>query len=305
MQLFVTVTGNRKNLSFICKHFCNTPFLCLPWHTNWLNLDYFEFMLFFLITVFAVYLGMVIGIYVLQEWFFFHPEKLPVDFKFDYSMPFEELFFETEKGAKINALHFKVNNPKGVVFYLKGNSRSIKGWGKFARDFTGIGYDLVMFDYRGFGKSTGKRTEESMYFDSQVIYEWVKTKFEEEAIIVYGRSMGSGFATRIAADNQPKMLILDAPYYSFFHLIQRYAPIVPVKRILRYKIYSHHFIKKVDCPVFVFHGTHDWTVPFSAGLRLTRSIGTQGQFIPIRGAGHNNLRSYPKYHEYLYYILTK
>lgn len=262
-------------------------------------------MLLFLGIILGIYAGVILLIYLLQDRFFFHPEKLPQDFKFDFSLPFEELFFETEKGARINGLHFRVDNPKGVVFYLKGNSRSIKGWAKFARDFTGIGYDLVMFDYRGFGKSTGKRTEEGLYHDAQYVYNWLKSRFQEEDIIVYGRSMGSGFATRIAADNNPKMLILDAPYYSFIHLIQRYAPLIPIKKILRYHIRSHHFIRQVNCNVFVFHGTHDWTIPFSAGLRLIRIVGgNQGKLIPIRGAGHNNLRNFPKYHENLYYILA-
>ncbi len=258
-----------------------------------------------LIIFLSVYVGIVSTIYFFQDRFFFRPEKLPADFKFDYSQPFEELFFKTEQGALINGLHFKVDHPKGVIFYLKGNSKSIKGWAKFSRDFTSNGYDLVMFDYRGFGKSIGKRTEQGMYHDAQYVYGWLKEKFAEKDIIVYGRSMGSGFATRIAADNKPRMLILDSPYYSFLHLIQRYAPLIPIKKILRYHIRSHHFIQNVDCPIYIFHGTNDWMIPFSAGLRLMRVVGgQQGTFIPIRGAGHNNLRNFPKYHEHLYYILA-
>jgi alpha-beta hydrolase superfamily lysophospholipase len=255
------------------------------------------------LVVVLIYFGSLLLIYLVQEWFFFHPEKLPLDFPFHYDFPFEELFFDTAPNARINALRFTVPNPRGIVFYFKGNSANIKGWGKFARDFTNKGYDLIMFDYRGFGKSTGKRSEENMYQDAQYIYNWLKERYKEEDIIVYGRSMGSGFAARIAADNQPKTLILDAPYYSFLHLVQRYIPVLPIKAVLKYKIRTDKFVQDVNCPVHVFHGTRDWTIPFSAGVRLVRSMGKNGNLISIRGGGHNNLRNYPKYHEHLYYIL--
>ena len=84
---------------------------------------------------------------------------------------------QTEPGAKINYLHFQVENPKGVVIYLKGNTKSIKGWGKFAIDFTRLGYEVIMMDYRGFGQSTGKRTVEAMKRDSQFIYDIAKKEY--------------------------------------------------------------------------------------------------------------------------------
>ena len=97
-----------------------------------------------------------------------------------------------EDGGSINGIHFKVPNSKGVVYYFKGNSRSIKGWGKFARDFVSKGYDFFMVDYRGFGKSRGRRTEAILYSDAQHVYKWLTKHYDEEQIIIYGRSMGSG-----------------------------------------------------------------------------------------------------------------
>lgn len=248
------------------------------------------------------YVALLAAVYLLQEKLFFRPERLPQDFVFDFGLNFDELFFETEKGASINALYFHVPNSKGLVFYCKGNSKSIKGWSKFARDFIDKGYDVLMFDYRGFGKSRGKRSEAAMYHDTQYLYDWAKTQYPEKKIIVYGRSLGSGFAAKIAADNDPRMLILDAPYYSFLHLIRSYVPFLPIKWVLRYRIYTHRFIRRVNCQVYVFHGSRDWTIPVWAGLRLARELGQQSSFISIRGAGHNNMRNFPKYHEQLYFI---
>ncbi len=120
-----------------------------------------------------------------------------------------------EDGGQINAIFFKVPNSLGVVYYMKGNSKSIKGWGKFAKDFVSNGYDFFMMDYRGFGKSRGKRSQARLFNDAQFIYKWLAQSYPEDKIILYGRSWGSGIAARIASWNKPAKLILDSPYFSF------------------------------------------------------------------------------------------
>lgn len=242
-------------------------------------------------------------IYLIQELFLFHPEKLPLYFKFDYPYPFEELTFDTEPGAVISGLLFRVPNSRGVVYYFHGNTRSIKGWAKFSRDFTSKGYDVMMIDYRGFGKSRGKRTEAGLFHDALYGYDWLTERYGENNIIVYGRSMGSGFAAKVASENHPRMLILDAPYYSLLHLFQRYLPFVPVKRISRFKVRTDKFLENVSFPVYIYHGTRDLTIPYSMSRRLVRLLGERSTLITIKGGGHNNLRDYPQYHEYMYHIL--
>ncbi len=103
-----------------------------------------------LILIFAYFL-IAFLVYRIQEKFIFKPEKLPQDFKYNYKEPFKELFFDMEDGGKINGLLFPVENSKGLVLYFHGNSRSIKGWAKYATDFTKHGFDVAMVDYRGFG----------------------------------------------------------------------------------------------------------------------------------------------------------
>ena len=90
--------------------------------------------------------------------------------------------------------------------------------------FTGIKYDVVLVDYRGFGKSTGKRGEKAMFNDMQVVYDSLVAQYHENHIIVYGRSLGSGFAAKLASDNSPRYLILDAPFYSFRKAVQDLFP---------------------------------------------------------------------------------
>jgi len=242
--------------------------------------------------------------YLLQDFFFFRPEILPKTFQYRYAFPFEEVHFEIEDGGYINGLHFKVPNAKGVIFYLKGNSKSVKGWGKFAKDFVSKGYDFFIVDYRGFGKSSGKRTEAMLYNDAQHIYKWLQGKYRQEEIVLYGRSWGSGIATRLASWNNPKMLILDSPYFSFFYNIKRFAFFLPLNWLLKYKIRSDRFIKKVTCPIFIFHGSKDRLIPFRQSEMLQKAATGFIKLFKIEDAGHNNLPDFPEYHEYLYDVLN-
>lgn len=152
--------------------------------------------------------GLSILAYFVQERLIFKPEKLKQDFQFKYDVPFREYFFDVEPGVRINGLHFHRENAKGLILYFHGNTRSIKGWARYAKDFYRYDYDVLLLDYRGFGKSTGKRSEKDMLNDMQFIYNKLKEKYAEDHLIVYGRSMGSGFATKLACDNTPAILFL-------------------------------------------------------------------------------------------------
>ncbi|MCW5922862.1 MAG: alpha/beta fold hydrolase [Saprospiraceae bacterium] len=251
----------------------------------------------------VVYVGLCVVFYFAQDLFFFRPERLPKWFSYQYPFPFTEVNFDMEDGGVVNALHFRVPNSKGVVFYIKGNSRSIKGWGKFAKDFVGKGYDFFILDYRGFGKSKGRRTEQILYADLQQVYKWLAREYGEERIVLYGRSLGSGLAARIASWNQPHILILDCPYYSFLYHISRYGFILPIRWLLRYHIRTDRFIRKVQCPIHILHGVKDRLIPFRQSEMLKALVPEQITLHPINGAGHNNLPDFPLYHDLLYDIL--
>lgn len=249
-------------------------------------------------------LGLVI--YFFQHKFFFHPEKLPADFQFAYDhLKAEEITVETEPGAKINYLHFIVDQPKGIVIYLKGNTKSIKGWGKFAIDFTRLGYEVVMMDYRGFGKSTGKRTVEAMKRDSQYIYDLVKKQYSEDKIIVYGRSLGSGFAARLASQNHPRMLILTSPLYSLLRTIHRYLPFMPAKPFLRYNLPTFQYLKNVQCPIYIIHGSDDRLVPLSTAADLSEVNPQLTRLYVILRAGHINIHQFEEYHRVMEEIFSE
>ena len=244
-------------------------------------------------------------VYFFQEKFIFRPEKLRQDFEFKYDAPFKELFFDVMPGVRINGLHFYREEPKGLILYFHGNTRSIKGWARYAKDFYRYDYDVVLVDYRGFGKSTGKRSEKDMFSDMQFVYEKLLTQYPEHHILVYGRSIGSGFASKIASDNKPRYLILDAPYYNFTKVVERFLPFLPVKLILLYKLRTDKWIKHVNCHTYIIHGTKDRLIPIRHSEKLQQLNPHKITLIRIHGGRHNNLPSFPEYHNFIRDILKE
>lgn len=258
------------------------------------------------IVLFLVGVALIsIFLYFFQERFLFHPEKLPEDFKFQYeNQEVDEYNLEISPGVMINGLHFKVPKPRGVVYYLKGNSKSIKGWGKFAVDFTLHNYDVIMIDYRGFGKSTGKLSQESMKKDALYVYERIKEKVGEEHIIVYGRSLGTGLATKVASMHNPKALVLACPYFSMSKNVKRYLPFIPLGLVMRYQMPTYKWMKYVDCPINIIHGTNDRVIRFVSSLRLSKLKPNATTLYPIIGGGHKDLHNYESYHRAIGEILS-
>jgi uncharacterized protein len=232
-----------------------------------------------------IVLYIVIGIsflsllaWAIQEKLIFKPEKLKQHFQFKYDVPFEELFFDIEEGVCINGLHFY-------------------------RPFYRYNYDVVLVDYRGFGKSTGKRSEKEMLADMQFVYSKLAAQYPEHHILVYGRSMGSGFATKVASDNNPRYLILDAPYYSFRKVAERFTPFLPHRWILRYHLRTDKWIRKVNCHTYIIHGSKDWLIPIKHSRKLQALNPQKITLIEIAGGGHNNLPKFNEYHNFIRDIL--
>jgi pimeloyl-ACP methyl ester carboxylesterase len=256
--------------------------------------------------VLAIYIAISIALYYLQDYMLFKPERLPIDFQFDYEkQDTKEYNLETRDGAVINGLRFfPKGESKGVVLYLKGNSKSIKGWGKFAVDFTRHGYNVLMVDYRGFGKSTGKRSQKAIKRDLQLVYNKLMEMTTEDRIILYGRSLGSGFATKLASMNNPKMLVLDAPYYSLTKVTARYAPFMPLSLLLKYPLPTYKWLKYVQCPIHIIHGTHDKLIPYKSSIKLAQINPELTKLHTVIQGGHKNLNNFESYHKMLDDILN-
>ena len=142
-----------------------------------------------------------------------------------------------------------------------------------------------------------------MLLDVQFVYDHLKEQYPEDHLIVYGRSLGSGFAAKLASDNNPRYLVLDAPYYSFRKVVARFLPFLPVRIVLRYHLRTDIWIKKVQCHTYILHGTKDRLIPLSQSEALQKIKPKHITLIRIHGGGHNNLPSFPEYHNFIRDIL--
>jgi pimeloyl-ACP methyl ester carboxylesterase len=142
-----------------------------------------------------------------------------------------------------------------------------------------------------------------MLSDMQFIYEKLSAQYGEDHLIVYGRSMGSGFATKLACDNSPRYLILDAPYYSFKKVVERFLPILPIRFVLRFHLRTDKWITGVKCHTYIIHGTKDWLIPIRNSEALQKINARMITLIRIPGGGHNNLPSFDEYHNFIRDIL--
>ena len=256
------------------------------------------------VIIFGLYVMIGTSLYFFQEKILFRPTVLTQDYQYNFNHPFEELFLKTEDNAVINALHFKAKDSKGVILYFHGNAGDLSRWGTITEYFVNLNYDVLVMDYRTYGKSTGTLSEQALYKDAQMCYNVLKTSYNEDQITVYGRSLGTGIATKIAAINSPKQLILETPYYSIIDVAKTRFPFMPVSYIMNYELPTHQFINDVKCNIHMFHGTADYVVPYGSGEKLFRvSPKDRTIFTTIENAGHNNLIDFELYHQKIKSIL--
>ena len=243
-------------------------------------------------------ISIMVGIYFFQERLIFFPDKLPLNHEYTFEHKFEEINYHVDEQVIVNALHFKAENSKGIVFYSHGNAGCIDQWGSIADIFLLNNYDLLIYDYRGYGKSSGFISELNFYDDAIFIYKQLLNDYKENEIVVYGRSIGTGVAAKVASEFNPKQLVLESPYYNLPDLAKKIFPFIP-SFLMRYKFPNDQMIKLVRCPVTILHGTFDEVIYFGASQKLEKLLKEKDTFIPIVGGHHNDLANFKSYRKEL------
>jgi pimeloyl-ACP methyl ester carboxylesterase len=168
-------------------------------------------------------------------------------------------------------------------------------WADIGKHYAPRGYDVFVMDYRGFGKSEGEiYSEEQFYSDVQDCYDAMKKRYDECKIVVIGYSIGTASASMLAATNSPKMLVLQAPYYSLGDMMHNMYPFVP-DFLLKYEFENFNFIPKVKSPVLIFHGDADEIIYYGSSLKLKEHFKKTDRLITLPGAGHLGLNSNETY----------
>ncbi|CAN5457966.1 hypothetical protein BH09BAC4_BH09BAC4_13610 [soil metagenome] len=217
----------------------------------------------------------------------YRSSSLPVDYKFSFEQPFEELTIKTPQLGLLNALLFNASQSKGVVCFWKGNGGTLENWGKMAPEFLQFHYDVLITDYRQHGKSRGAITLANFYSDAQAVYDSLKQRYSEDKIIIIGYSLGGRVAARLAANNRPKLTLLIDPASQGGDFSDRVADVVyyPFPSVTDFVFPTERDVQQSRRPVVVVstENTH------SLAYQLTRSLTKKDHFVVIPGASHQTI----------------
>jgi esterase/lipase len=256
------------------------------------------------IIILGVYVLFLVGIYFFQEKIIFRAKNLSKDHSYSFDSNFEEINLITKDNISLNSLHFKVDNPKGVILYFHGNKGNLERWGHKIKPLLEYDYNLFIIDYRGYGKNEGKRTEKNMCEDAQLAYDYLLKSYKEENIVVYGRSLGGTFAIYVASKNNPKQLILESTFTSITDVSKSILPIFPFKKLYRFHFESSKMIPNIKVPTVIFHGNEDSLVPISIAEKLYSYSNKQNtELVKIDDGTHHNLEEFDLYKKKIKTIL--
>ncbi len=254
-----------------------------------------------LLALVSAYLILVTGIYLVQDKIIFQAEKLPAGYTFTFAQQFSEVQIRPRIGKELNALLFFTPQDirKGTILYFHGNADNLQRWGNYAADFTQLGYNVLMIDYSGYGKSNGTPSEETLYQDAEDTWVWAKMHLKETRFLIYGRSLGTAAASWLASRHSPEKLILETPFYRLQQ--DRWRLFFPFG--LKYEFANYAFVPKVECPIAIIQGTDDRIVAYTSAAKLKPLLKPADRFYTIAGGGHRNLREFAAYHKALAEIL--
>ncbi|WP_375560831.1 alpha/beta hydrolase [Bernardetia sp. OM2101] len=258
----------------------------------------------------SLYLLLCVTLYFFQEKLIFFPQKLEQNYVFRFDKDYQEITIPTNDHINLHGILFhskNVSKDKKLVFYLHGNVGQVQFWGDLADVYTDLGYDLFILDYRGYGKSEGEIHSQEQFFDDvQTAYSTIRKskKYKEENIIIVGYSVGTASAAMLASKNNPKALILQAPYFSLTDMTKRTYPFIPTF-LLKYEFNTAHFLSQNKVPTFIFHGTGDRVIPYQSSLLIKEYLYKKEveynlkdkvnkiDFVTLPNQGHANIHSNP------------
>ena len=244
-------------------------------------------------------------LYFIQSRILFQPEKISKNYQFNFSKIFEEIFLKAPDGMFLNGVLFQLEKPVGVVIYYHNHSGNLTHCSNAVYTFNRLHFDVLVMDYRGFGKSEGDYDEAKMYEDANLWYDHAKKHYEEGNIILYGRGLGACFAASVASKNNPKLLCIESAMYSLLYATRFHYRYLPIRWILRYSLNTASSLKNVTCKTSIFHGVKDDVIHYSNSEKLHSISKDTSELILIPNGTHHNLGSNPMYLQKIEEILTE
>jgi len=211
-------------------------------------------------------------------------------------LTYEDVSLQTADGPRLHGWYLPHEEAAASLLFCHGNAGNVSHRTESLRQLHSLGLNILIFDYRGYGRSDGRPSEEGTYLDALAAYEWLQGRGPELPIILFGRSLGAAVAIDLAARGKGAALIAESGFTSVPELGQELFPILPVKWLVRTRYDSLAKMPQVKIPVLVIHSREDEIVPFHHGEALFEAAPGLKQFLEIHG-GHNDgyILSEPEY----------
>ena len=241
-----------------------------------------------IIIIAGAYLTFVGFLFIFQSQYIYFPERTLSADPSSIGLHFESISFETADGVKLSGWFIPGESAKGVILFCHGNAGNISHRLESIQIFHQLGLDVFIFDYRGYGQSQGKPTEQGTYQDAEAAWRYLTEERQvlPSQIIVFGRSLGAAVASWLAQSHTPGALILESTFTSLPDIAATLYPYLPAKLLLRFEYNTAEYLGRVDCPVLIVHSHDDEIMPFSHGRQLFETASEPKKFLEISGT-HN------------------
>jgi pimeloyl-ACP methyl ester carboxylesterase len=232
------------------------------------------------------YVAILVLIYFMQSHLVYHPYSAITSTPADLGYEFEDVEIRTDDGLKLHGWFVPEENADITVLFFHGNAGNISGRLETLRLLHQLGLNVLIFDYRGYGRSQGRPTEEGTYRDAAATWKYLTEhkNISEDEIIVMGRSLGGSVAAWLASRRNPAAVILESTFTSAADLGSEIYPWLPVRWLISFKYETRDYIKQISAPIFVVHSRDDKVVPFHHGETLFNETGEPRQFLELRGS---------------------
>ena len=267
------------------------------------NMVYALFSLGLVAALGAVYTAAIGWLWFRQERLLFEPTPLPPDQPLIDDADVHERWIEVP-GARLSAAHLRLPEPRGVVFFLHGNSGNLKDCLVDLDAFRDVNFDVVMVDYRGYGKSSGCiESEEQLCADVRTVWAQFAQLYEGKRVVISGQSLGTALAAGLAAElcaagHAPDLTLLVSPYSSARALASELYPWVP-RQVLRYPLHTAEHAARLSGPLMLIHGDKDELIGIHHSHAL-RTAAPTAQLLCVEGGGHSDLHKVPSFRKALH-----
>jgi uncharacterized protein len=260
----------------------------------------------------SVIVAMVISL-SMSQWgcknsFLFYPYKQLVADPSSIGLEYEDINFKTEDGINLNGWWVPVKEAKGTVLFCHGNGGNISFLLDTIRIFHSLDLNVLVYDYRGYGKSGGSPTEEGTYLDAKAAWRYLSEakRISPERIILAGRSLGGAIAAWLGQKYRPRMLILESTFTKAADVADFHYMIKPGCVVFGNTYNTEEYLAGVECPVLIVHSPDDEIIPHALGTRLFERARAPKEFLTIRGS-HNSgfLESMAEYRAGLKRFISK